>query len=55
MEGCEGLVSMCLRCCFVSLSRIDHDRADNSDPDEVGRRKYRGLEFLEMTVGDLFE
>jgi hypothetical protein len=30
-------------------------RADGSDPDEVGRRKYRGLEFLGMVVGDLFE
>jgi hypothetical protein len=33
-------------------SRMD---VDDSDPDEIGRRKYRGLEFLSMAVGDLFE
>jgi hypothetical protein len=27
----------------------------SSDPDEIGRRRYRGLEFLSMAVGDLFE
>lgn len=25
------------------------------DPDEIGRRRYRGLEFLSMAVGDLFD
>jgi hypothetical protein len=35
---------------------IVHDeRLISSDPDEIGRRRYRGLEFLSMAVGDLFE
>jgi len=38
-------VPPCLRCGVLM----------SSDPDEIGRRRYRGLEFLSMAVGDLFE
>jgi hypothetical protein len=29
--------------------------ADGSDPVEIGDKRYRGLRFLPMVPGDLFE
>lgn len=34
---------------------VTDDSSNDSRPTDYGDKKYRGLSFLEMTYGDLFE